>query len=75
SVEEIIVTDANGERIEVTNNKFYRPLNDVKIEVKYVKGEYLPIPDTFLGKSVSLIIIGLVLVSLGFYTINYVRQE
>ncbi|MBQ8534214.1 MAG: hypothetical protein IJ463_00830, partial [Bacilli bacterium] len=24
SVEEIIVTDANGERIEVTNNKFYR---------------------------------------------------
>ena len=75
SVEEIIVTDANGERIEVTNNKFYRPLNDVKVEVKYVKGEYLPIPDTFLGKSVSLIIIGLVLVSLGFYTINYVRQE
>ena len=75
SVEEIIVTDSNGERIEVTNNKFYRPLNDVKIEVKYVKGEYLPIPDTFLGKSVSLIIIGLVLVSLGFYTINYVRQE
>ena len=75
SVEEIIVTDANGERIEVTNNKFYRPLNDVKIEVKYVKGEYLPIPDTFLSKSVSLIIIGLVLVGLGFYTINYVRQE
>ena len=75
SVEEIIVTDANGERIEVINNKFYRPLNDVKIEVKYVKGEYLPIPDTFLGKSVSLIIIGLILLCLGFYTINYVRQE
>ena len=75
SVEEIIVTDANGERIEVTNNKFYRPLNDVKIEVKYVKGEYLPIPDTFLGKSVNLIIIGLVLVGLGFYTISYVRGD
>ena len=75
SVEEIIVTDSNGERIEVTNNKFYRPLNDVKIEVKYVKGEYLPIPDTFLGKSVNLIIIGLVLVSLGFYTISYVRGD
>ncbi|MBQ8534524.1 MAG: hypothetical protein IJ463_02440 [Bacilli bacterium] len=75
SVEEIIVTDVNGDRIEVTDNKFYRPLNDVTIEVKYVKGEYLPIPDTFLGKSVSLIIIGLILVSLGFYTINYVGQE
>ncbi|MBQ8534523.1 MAG: hypothetical protein IJ463_02435 [Bacilli bacterium] len=75
SVEEIIVTDIYGERIEVTNNKFKKPLNDVTVEVKYVKGEYLPIPDTFLGKSVSLIIIGLVLVSLGFYTINYVRQE
>ena len=75
SVEEIIVTDINGDRIEVTNNKFLKPLHDVKVEVKYVKGEYLPIPDTFLGKSVSLIIIGLILVSLGFYTINYVRQE
>ena len=75
SVEEIIVTDANGNRIEVTNNKFIKPLNEVTVEVKYVKGEYLPIPDTFIGKSVSLIIIGLVLVSLGFYTINYVRQE
>ena len=75
SVEEIIVTDINGNRIEVINNRFLKPLTDVKIEVKYVKGEYLPIPDTFLGKSVSLIIIGLILVSLGFYTINYVRQE
>ena len=75
SVEKIIVTDVNGNRIEVTNNRFLKPLNDVKVEVKYVKGEYLPIPDTFLSRSVSLIIIGLVLVSLGFYTINYVRQE
>ena len=75
SVEEIIVTDINGNRIEVTNNRFLKPLNDVKVEVKYVKGEYLPIPDTFLGKSVSLIIIGVILISLGFYTINYVRQE
>ena len=75
SVEEIIVTDVNGDRIEVTNNKFYKPMNDVKIEVKYVQGEYLPIPDTFLGKSVSLILIGLILISLGFYTINFVRQE
>ncbi|MBQ8534521.1 MAG: hypothetical protein IJ463_02425 [Bacilli bacterium] len=75
SVEEIIVTDVNGNRIDVTNNRFLKPLNDVKVEVKYVKGEYLPIPDTFLGKSVSLIIIGVILISLGFYTINYVRQE
>ena len=75
SVEKIIVTDSNGNIIEVVNNKFYMPMNDVKIEVKYVEGEYLPIPDTFLGKSVSVIFIGLVLISLGLYTINYVRQE
>ena len=75
SVEEIIVTDINGERIEVTDNKFYKPAKDVKIEVKYVLGEYLPIPDTFLSKSLTLIIIGLVLVGLGIYTINYVRGE
>ena len=75
SVKEIIVTDINGERIEVTNNKFYKPLNDVKIEVKYVNGEYLPIPDTFLGKSLTVIIIGLILVGLGFYTINYVKGD
>ena len=75
SVKEIIVTDINGNKIEVTNNKFYKPLNDVKVEVKYVEGEYLPIPDTFLSKSLTLIIIGLVLVGLGIYTINYVRGE
>ena len=75
SVEEIIVTDINGERIEVTDNKFYKPANDVKIEVKYVQGEYIPIPDTFLSKSLTLIIIGLILVGLGIYTINYVRGE
>ena len=75
SVKEIIVTDINGDRIEVTNNKFYKPLNDVKIEVKYVEGEYLPIPDTFLSKSLTLIIIGLVLVGLGIYTVNYVRND
>ena len=75
SVEEIIVTDVNGNRIDVTNNKFYKPMNDVKVEVKYVQGEYLPIPDTFLGKSFTVIIIGLILVGLGFYTINYVKGE
>ena len=75
SVEEIIVTDINGNRIEVTNNRFYMPMNDVKIEVKYVQGEYLPIPDTGLGKSITLILIGTILIGLGFYTVNYVRQE
>ena len=50
-------------------------MSDVKVEVKYEYGEYVPIPDTFLGKSVTLIFIGLILVSLGLYTINYVRQE
>ena len=75
SVEKIIVTDSNGKIIEVTDNKFYMPMNDVKIEVKYVQGEYLPIPDTFLGKSFTVIIIGLILVGLGFYTINYVKGD
>ena len=75
SVKEIIVTDINGDRIEVTNNRFYKPLNDVKIEVKYVEGEYLPIPDTGLSKSLTLILIGLILVGLGYYTINYVRND
>ena len=74
TVKEIIVTDVNGNKIEVTDNKFIKPMNDVKVEVKYVYGEYLPIPDTFLGKSITLILIGLVLISLGIYTINYVRQ-
>ena len=75
TVKEIIVTDVNGNKIEVTDNKFIKPMNDVKVEVKYVYGEYLPIPDTFLGKSVSLILIGLILISLGIYTVNYIRQE
>ena len=75
TVKEIIVTDINGNKIEVTDNKFIMPMSDVKVEVKYEYGEYVPIPDTFLGKSVTLIFIGLILVSLGLYTINYVRQE
>lgn len=65
SVEEIIVTDINGNRIEVTNNKFIKPLNDVTVEVKYVKGEYLPIPDTFLNINIWSIIIGLLFVVVG----------
>ena len=75
SVKEIIVTDINGNRIDVTNNKFYKPMNDVRVEVKYVQGEYLPIPDTFLGKSITLILIGLILIGLGLYTVNYVKRE
>ena len=74
-VDEVIVTDVNGNKIEVKDNKFYMPMSDVKVEVKYEYGEYVPIPDTFLSKSVTLIFIGLILVSLGLYTINYVRQE
>ena len=73
-IDKIIVTDVNGKEIEVTDNKFYMPSSDVKVEVKYVNGEYLPIPDTFLGKSTTLILIGLILVSLGVYTINYVKN-
>ena len=74
SIKEIIVTDLNGNKIDVTNNKFYMPMSDVNVEVKYEKGEYLPIPDTFLSRSLTLSIIGLVLVGLGIYTFNYVRK-
>ena len=74
-IDKIIVTDVDGIEIEVIDNKFYMPSSDVKVEVKYKSGEYLPIPDTFLGKSVSLILIGLILISLGVYTVNYISQE
>ena len=74
SVDKIIVTDVNGKEIEVINNKFYMPLSDVNVEVKFTNGEYIPIPDTFLSRSLTLSIIGLVLVGLGIYTFNYVRK-
>ena len=74
-VDEIIVTDIYGDRIEVTDNKFYKPMTDVKIEVQYKEvEEYVPIPDTFLGKSLGLILIGFILIGLGVYTINYVKE-
>ena len=74
-VDEIIVTDVNGERIEVTDNKFYMPSSDVIVEVKYKGGEYLPIPDTGLGRNLTIVLISLILIGLGFYTINYVKRE
>ena len=48
---------------------------DVVVSVTYKVGEYLPIPDTGLSQSITIILIGLILISLGAYTINYVRQE
>ena len=75
SIGKITVTDSTGAEIEVTDSKFYMPNSDVKVDVLFIKGEYLPIPDTFLGKSVTVVVIGLILIGLGFYTINYVREE
>ena len=75
SVKEIIVTDLNGNKIEVTDNKFYMPLNDVKVEVKYIEGEYLPIPNTALSQNISFILIGLILIGLGSYTMKFVKRE
>ena len=69
SVEEIIVTDANGNRIEVIDNKFYIPVSDIKVEVKYVNGEYLPIPDTFLGINPMIIILSILLIIYGAYLV------
>ena len=51
------------------------PSSDVKIEVKYKGGEYVPIPDTFMSNSLKVSFIGLILVGLGFYTINYVKRD
>ena len=74
-VDTIKVVDAYGNEIEVTDNKFYMPGSDVIVSVTYNVGEYLPIPDTGLSQSITIILIGLILISLGAYTINYVRQE
>ena len=71
SVENIIVTDVNGNRIDVTNNKFYVPLSDVDIEVKFIKGQYIQIPNTFLRVNPIIIIIGLLLVSYGVYLVYF----
>ena len=74
-IDEIIVTDLNGNRIEVTDNKFFMPMSDVKVEIKYKEiAEYVPVPDTFLGRSITLIFIGLILIGLGVYTVNYVKN-
>ena len=74
-VDEIIVTDAYGNRIEVTDNKFYMPSSDVKVEVKYKGGEYLPIPNTALSQNISFILIGIILIGLGMYTMNFIKRE
>ena len=75
SIGKITVTDSTGLQIEVTDSKFYMPNSDVVVDVEFIKGEYLPIPDTGLGKSITLILIGAILIGLGLYTFNYVRQE
>ncbi|MBQ8534211.1 MAG: hypothetical protein IJ463_00815 [Bacilli bacterium] len=74
-VNTITVKDIHGNEIEVIDNKFYMPGSDVVVSVTYKQGEYLPIPDTGLSQSITIILIGLILISLGAYTINYVRQE
>ena len=74
-VDEIIVTDAYGNRIEVNDNKFYMPSTDVKVEVKYKGGEYLPIPNTALSQNISFILIGILLIGLGMYTMNFIKRE
>ena len=75
SVKEIIVTDMNGNKLEVTDNKFYKPMNNVTIEVKYVEGVYLPIPDTFLSKSITFVVVGLILVIFGVFSIKLIKAE
>ena len=75
SIKEIIVTDVNGNKIEVKDNKFYMPLSDVYVEVKFIKGEYIPIPNTALGQNISFILIGISLIGLGIYVSKFVKRE
>ena len=74
-IDEVIVTDVNGNKIEVKDNKFYMPMSDVKVEVKYKGGEYLPIPNTALSQNISFILIGIILIGLGMYTMNFIKRE
>lgn len=75
-VKEIIVKDASGKKIEVKDNKFFMPNSDVIIDVQFrLEGEYVPIPDTSLNKNLTIILIGIILISLGAYTISYVKSE
>ena len=74
-IDEVIVTDVNGNKIEVNDNKFYMPSTDVKVEVKYKGGEYLPIPNTALSQNISFILIGIILIGLGMYTMNFIKRE
>ena len=75
SVEKIIVTDVNGNEIEVTNNKFFMPMTDVKVEVKYVLGEYLPIPDTLLNVNIWSISFGIIIIVFGITSIVKTMSE
>ena len=75
SVEKIIVTDVNGNKIDVTNNKFYMPMSDVTVEVKYVLGEYLPIPDTLLNINMWSISFGIIIISVGAITMVKVISD
>ena len=75
SIDKIIVTDLNGKEIEVKDNKFYMPMNAVNIEIKYVNGEYVPIPNTALNSNVTFILISIILIGLGIYVMNFVKRE
>ena len=74
-IDKIIVTDVNGKEIEVTDNKFYMPSSDVKIEVKYKGGEYVPIPNTALNSNITFVLISVILIGLGLYVMNFVKRE
>ena len=75
SVENVSVFDSIGKVIEVTNGKFYMPNSDVVVDVQFRQtDEVVSVPDTFLGKSLTLIIIGIILIGLGTYTISYVKS-
>ena len=51
------------------------PLSDVYVEVKFIKGEYIPIPNTALGQNISFILIGISLIGLGIYVSKFVKRE
>ena len=50
-------------------------MNAVNIEIKYVNGEYVPIPNTALNSNVTFILISIILIGLGIYVMNFVKRE
>ena len=76
-VKRVIVRDSSGKKIEVSNNTFVMPDDDVSIEVIYEKRETEPVinPDTASTISVVLILVASIVVgSVAVKSRNYLER-